>query len=147
MFVRILAAGLAGAVTFFLGGWVIYGMLLRSYMDSTMSAAAKTVTNTEPAMLPLFIAQLAFGFLFAFIFEYWASIRTFVGGLRGGAILFFFFALGFDMQMNAFFKDMYVGSPYVPIIVDVIAATCLGAIAGGVVGLVLGMMNKGEAAG
>jgi hypothetical protein len=100
--------------------------------------------NTEPAMLPLIIAQVVFGLLFAFIFDQWASIRTFVGGLRGGAIIFFGFALGMDMQMSAFFKDMHVGSPYVPIVVDVIAATVLGAIGGGVIGQVLGMMNRAD---
>ena len=45
--------------------------------------------------------------------------------------------------VSAFFKDMHVGSPYVPILVDVLVATVMGALAGGVIGLVLGMMNKG----
>ena len=59
----------------------------------------------------------------------------------------FLIALGFDLQMSAYFKDMHVGSPYMPLVVDLIAATVLGAIAGGVIGLVLGMMDKNASAG
>lgn len=142
MAVRILVSGVAGALAFFLLGWVIYGMLLHSYFDSTMSATARSVVNAEPAFGPLVVAQLAFGLLFAFIFDRWASISTFAGGMMGGAILMFGLSIGWDMQMSAFFKDMHVGSPWVPIVVDVIAATILGALAGGVIGQVIGMMKK-----
>jgi hypothetical protein len=143
MLIRVLAGTVAGAVVFFLGGWLIYGILLKSYFEGTMSASAKAVMNAEPNFVPLILAQLAFGALFAYIFDQWATIRTFAGGLKAGAIIMFFLALGFDLQMTAFFKDMHVGSPYMPILVDIIAATILGAITGGVIGLVLGMMNKG----
>ena len=44
--------------------------------------------------------------------------------------------------MSAFFKDMHVGSPYMPMVVDLIASTVMGAISGGVIGQVLGMMKK-----
>jgi hypothetical protein len=142
MLTRVLAGTVAGAVVFFLGGWLIYGIILKSYFDGTMSASAKSVMNTEPNFVPLILAQFAFGALFAIIFERWAAIRTFAGGLKAGALIMFLIALGFDLQMSAFFKDMHVGSPYMPLVVDLIAATTLGALAGGVIGLVLGMMNK-----
>lgn len=144
MLIRVLAGGLAGAVTFFLGGWVIYGLLLKSYMDGTMSATAKTIMKPEPDFIPLVLAQIVFGLLFAFIFANWATISTFVGGMKGGAIIMFCLSLGFDLQMSSFMQNMHTGSPYVPIIVDVIAATVLGAIAGGVIGQVLGMMKKDD---
>ena len=142
MFVRILVAGIAGAVAMFLLGWLIYGVLLQGYFDSTMTATARSVMNTQPNFAPLVVAEIVFGLLFAFIFDYWASISTLVGGMIGGAILMFGLSLGWDMQMMAFFKDMHTGSPYVPMIVDLIAATILGAISGGVIGQVIGMMKK-----
>lgn len=145
MLIRVLAATLAGAITFFLGGWLIYGLLLRSYFESGMTPAGRAVMRPEPDLIPLIFAQVAFGGLFAFVFAYWASIRTLVGGLRGGAILFFLIALGFDLQMMAFFQNMHVGTPWMYMIVDLVAATVLGALAGGVVGQVLGMMDKQDA--
>lgn len=142
MLVRVLVAGIAGAIAMFVLGWLIWGILLHGYFDSTMSASAKAVMNEMPNFVPLAIAQIVFGVLFAFIFDYWASISTFVGGLIGGAILMFGLSLGWDLQMAAFFKDMHVGSPYVPTIVDIIAATIFGALSGGVIGQVIGMMKK-----
>jgi hypothetical protein len=141
MLVRFLAGTLAGAIVFFLGGWLIYGLLLRSYFESTMTATARSVMSPEPNFLPLILAQIVFGALFTFIFVYWASISTLVGGMRAGAIIMFALALGWDLQMAAFFKDMHVGSPVVPVIVDVIAATVLGALAGGAIGQAVGMVK------
>ncbi|MBV9241503.1 MAG: hypothetical protein JO314_05800, partial [Acidobacteria bacterium] len=134
MLVRILAGGIAAAVVFFFGGWVLYGLLLRSYFDSTMNATAKSVMNTDPSMVPLALSEIAFGLLFAYILIKWATMRTFVGGAIGGATIIFLMSLGWDLQMTAFFKDMHVGSPYVPMIVDLICAVILGALAGGTIG-------------
>lgn len=107
-----------------------------------MTATAKSVMLEQPNFVPLAIAQIVFGILFAYIFDKWASISTFVGGMTGGAILMFGLSLGWDLQMTAFFKDMHVGSPYVPLVVDVLAATVFGALSGGVIGQVIGMMKK-----
>jgi hypothetical protein len=142
MAVRILVAGIAGAIAMFVLGWLIYGMLLTNYFQSTMTATAKSVMNDQPNFAPLIVSQIVFGLLFAYIFDRWASISTFVGGMIGGATLMFALSLGWDLQMAAFFKDMHVGSPYVPIIVDVLAATVMGALSGGVIGQVIGMMKK-----
>lgn len=142
MLVRFLGGTVAGAITFFVAGFVIYGLLLKSYMDGSMTAAAKAVMGSEPNFGPLGVAQFVFGAIFTFIFEYWASIRTFVGGMKGGAIINFAISLGINMQILAFSKDMYVGSPAVPIALDVLGATLMGAIAGGVIGQVLGMLDK-----
>ena len=146
MLVRILVAALAGALVFFLGGWVIYGILLRSYFDSTMTPAAKSVMNTDPSFAPLIVAEIVFGIFFAFVFDYWASIRTLVGGIKAGAIMMFLLSLGWDLQMMAFFKDMHTGSPWSPMIVDILAATVLGVLAGGTIGAVLGLMRSNERA-
>lgn len=142
MAVRIIVGGIVGAIVMFLLGWLVWGILLHSYFDSTMTATAKSVMSTEPNIAPLALAEIVFGLMFAFIFDYWASIGTFVRGAIGGAIIWFCLSLGWDLEMTAFFKDMHVGSPYMPMVVDVLAATIVGAISGGVIGQVLGMMKK-----
>lgn len=142
MFVRVLVAGIVGAIAMFILGFLIWGLALHSYFDSTMNETAKSVMLTEPKIVPLAVAQVVFGLLFAYIFDKWASISTFVGGAIGGATLMFALSLGWDLQMSAFFKDMHVGNPYMPLVVDVIAATVFGALSGGVIGQVIGMMKK-----
>jgi hypothetical protein len=142
MIARVLAATVAGGITYFILGFVIFGVLL----DDTVM---KPNLNTYPGLMkdipvwaPLILANLILAFLFAYIFDNWASIRTFAGGLKAGAIIAFLQALGFQLMFLAF---MNLAKNYIPPVVDIIASTVMGAITGGVVGLVLGMMNKGSA--
>ena len=143
MILRVLAASLAGAVVFFGLGFVIYGVLLDAYFKANMVAYPGLMKEPMPDMVMLFAWNFMMAFLFAFVFDKWAGIRTFVGGLKGGAILQLIVALIIQLQYLAFMNIM---KGYLPSVVDVLAATVLGAIAGGVVGLVLGLMNKGAAA-
>jgi hypothetical protein len=144
MLVRVLAATIAGGIAFFALGFVIYGLLLDPYMKANMIIYPGLMKEPMPDMVALVAANLVNAFLFAFVFDYWASIRTFAGGLKGGAILMFLISVTLDLQFLAF-MNIWKGGP-VPIIVDIIGATLLGALAGGVIGLVLGLMKKGPEA-
>jgi hypothetical protein len=145
MLIRILSAGLAAAVVFFLGGWVIWGILLRTYFEGTLSPAGKAVMSAEPNFLPLVLAEIVFGLLYAFILDYWASVRTFGGGAKAGAIIGFGISLATDLQMGAFMEKMHNGPSLMPLVLDVLGVVILAAIAGGIIGLVLGAMNKDAA--
>jgi hypothetical protein len=142
MNVRVLAAAVAGMVVFFLLGWLVWGILLADFMKSH-TVEYKGLMRDMPEFIPLVIANLSWAALIAFVFEQWAGIRTFVGGLRGGAIIMFFISLGGDLMSMAM---MNLFSGYTALIVDVIAATVVGAITGGVIGLVLGKMAPASAA-
>jgi hypothetical protein len=145
MLIRVLAAAIAGAVIFFFGGWVLYGVLLRSYFDGTLSEAGRSIMSPEPRMVPLIIAEIAFGFLFAFIFDQWANIRSFGRGILGGAFIGFLISLIFDLQMMSFMPKLHSDTSIGPIILDLACAAVIGGVGGGVIGAVLGMMNKTEA--
>jgi len=143
MLVRVLAATVAGGIAFFALGFVIYGLLMDPYMKANMIVYPGLMK--EPIdFVPLVAANLVNALLFAFVFDYWASIRTFVGGLKGGAILMFLTSVALDLQFMAF-MNMWKNGPFPVVILDIIAATVLGALAGGVIGLVLGLMYKGPA--
>ncbi len=146
MLIRVAAATIAGAIVNFFGGWVIWGILLRSYFEGTMNATGKSMMRPDPNFAPLILAQVVFAFLFALIFDRWASIRTFAGGAMAGAILSVLIGLGFDLQMSAFFVEMHNDSSMMPLIVDLLAGAVMGAIAGGVIGAVLGLMSKSGSA-
>jgi len=141
MNIRVLAATLAGGLTMTLLGWLIFGILLANYLKEHMIQYAGLVKD-PPDWFPLIVFNLAFAWLFAFVFDYWATIRTFIGGLRGGALIMLPLVIGIDFQYLAF-TNLYTG--YAPVIVDVLATTLLGAIAGGVIGLVLGKMSNSPA--
>ncbi len=139
MLMRVLAATVVGGITIFVLGFLIYGLLLDPYMKANMVEYAGLIKD-PPGWAALVGANMANALLFAYIFDKWAGIKTFVGGLKGGAIIMFLISLTLDLQFLAF-MNLWKGGP-LPIVVDIIGATVLGALAGGVIGAVLGMMNK-----
>ena len=138
MNLRVLAATVAGGVTLFLLGWLVYGVVLESFMKEHMNQFPGLMKEPMPEMVPLVLANIVAAGLMAFVFEHWASIRTFAGGLVGGAIIMFLVALYIDLSFWAFMNLM---KDFVGLVVDVIAATAIGAVTGGVVGMVLGLMQ------
>lgn len=143
MIARLAAASVAGGIAFFVLGFLIYGLVLDPmFLRPAMTPQAKAIMNEMPNFVPLVLSNIASALLFAVIFERWASIRTFTGGLKAGAIIMLLIALSFDLSMMAF---MQIFTGYTPILIDIMGATLMGALGGGVIGMVLGMMNKEKA--
>jgi hypothetical protein len=141
---RVVAATVAGGIAFFILGFLIYGLILDPLvMRPNTNPDALKLMKDPPVWAFLILGNLVAGFLLAYIFDKWATIRTFVGGVIGGAVIFFIIALYLQLMFAAF---MNMTNGYLPAVVDVIGTTVLGGLAGGVVGLVLGMMNR-DAAG
>ncbi|MBK8305487.1 MAG: hypothetical protein IPK98_19740 [Chloracidobacterium sp.] len=139
MVTRLLAATFAGGITFFVLGFVIYGLILENAVMKPNMNTYAGLMNEVPVWVPLVFANLVSALLLAYIFEQWASIRTFVGGMKGGAIVMFLISLSFQLMFLAF---MNLHKNYIPPIADVLGSIVMGAIGGGVIGAVLGMMNK-----
>ncbi|MGB7203818.1 MAG: DUF1761 family protein [Pyrinomonadaceae bacterium] len=143
MLTRLLVATVAGGVTFFVLGFLLYGLVLDPMvMKPNMNPDALKLMNEPPMWIPLVLANFVSAFLLAYIFDKWAGIRTFRGGLEGGAIVWFLISLSFQLMFLAFMK---MSNNYTPAIADVVGSIAMGAIGGGVIGLVLGTMNKGAA--
>ncbi len=137
---KLLAAAIAGGITFFFLGFIIFGLLLGpNVMLQYITPDAAKLMNETPVWAPLILGNFVLAFLLAYIFEYWAEIRAFAGGLIGGAVVLFLLDLYFQMMFLAFMK---MHTSYVPVIADVIGTTIIGAISGGVIAAVLGAMSK-----
>lgn len=137
MITRVLVAALVGGIAMTLLGWLIFGMLMDAYYKAHMVNYPGLV-NDPPIWIPLILFNLAFAWLIAFVFDYWAGIRTFIGGLKGGALIILPIAIGIDMQYMAF-MNLYTG--YTLLAVDVVLSTILGAIVGGIIGFTLGKLG------
>ena len=129
---KLLMAGVAGGVTYFILGFLLYGLLL---MDFFTRNATVNVSRENMVWWSLILGNLLLGFLLAYVFGKWANIKTFMGGLTGGAIFGILFAGGLDFTMHGT-SDMMTMTG---ILVDIVVNTVMIAITGGVVGLVLGM--------
>ncbi len=131
---KLLLSGVAGGVAFFLLGFLVYGVLLMRFFEA--NAGTATGVMKEPMdWWALILGNLAWGFLLAVIFVRWANISTFATGLRAGAIIGLLTGLSFDLMIYGTSNL----SSLTGTIVDILVFTALSAVAGGVVGLVLGM--------
>ena len=139
MLARLLAATVAGGIVFFVLWFIIYGLILEERVMRPNMNTYPGLMNEVPVWLPLILANMVSALLLAYIFEKWAGIRTFVGGMKGGAIVWFLISLSFQLMFLAF---MNLSKNFIPNVADVVGSTVMGAIGGGVIGQVLGMMNK-----
>lgn len=135
-FKKLFIGGITGGVLFFLLGWVIYGILLMSFMTAHPGAAGN-IGRAEPDFLYLIIGNLAMGFLMTYIFIK-ANVNSLASGFVTAAIIGLLMAVGYDCMAYATSTAMSKTG----MAVDVAAATAMSAITGAVVGAVLGMGRK-----
>ena len=138
MSVKTIVAAVAGGAVFFLLGFLIYGLALNQTMQS-MTVQYSGLFKLEPNFIAIALFTLAWGGLLAMIFDYWADIRTFAGGAIAGAIIMFLISFAHEMQTKAF---MALTIGYTPVIINVLVTAFMGAVAGGIVGSVLGVLTK-----
>lgn len=125
---------LAGGVAYFILGFLVYAFLLESfYAGHTVSGIMKT--DEQMKYYPLALGNLAHGALLSYVFLKWANIKSFAAGLTGGAVIGFFMAAGFNLVTY----DTAMIMSAVGTVADVFVYTAISALAGGIVGAVLGM--------
>jgi len=136
---KFLTGTIVGGAAWFILGYLVWGLLLMSFMESNMGSASG-VMKTDFAWWALILGNLCWGALLAFIFLKWANISTFGSGAKAGAILGLLIGAGYDFVMYATSNLMNLTAA----VVDIIATTVVSAIVGGLVGAVLGR-GKSEA--
>jgi uncharacterized membrane-anchored protein YitT (DUF2179 family) len=132
---RILAT-LVGFITYFLLGWVLYGMALSGYMESQTTAAGLAVNRPEESMIwwAMIVSNIFLAYFLVYIFGKWANISTFMGGLQAGMTLGLIIAIAMDLMFYSM-ADMMTMTGY---IVDILVTTVMWGITGGVIGWFLG---------
>lgn len=134
---KITLGGLAGGLTFFLLGWIVYGMLLMNYMKANTNQCFMRPME-EMIWWAIIASNIAWGLFLAVIFS-WSNISTAAGGAKAGAIIGFLIVLCYDLQfysMSTMYSNINI------IFVDVLVGTVMSAIGGAVVGTVMGMGRK-----
>jgi len=114
-------AGIAGGITDFLLGWLLYGMLFRDYFG-----------GGEPNLGMIAGGCLFFGLLMAYVLVGLAGIASFAGGMKAGAVI----GLLLGIMNNFFMRSMKTAVNWEQFAVDVVIGIVMGAIVGGVVGAI-----------
>ncbi len=129
---KTLFGALAGGVSLFLLGWLIYGILLMDYTSANNNQCA---ANPPEDMIwwAMIVSCLASGLLLALILT-WSNQSGAAAGAKIGAIAGALIALSVDLSMFSM-SSMFSG--LTPLLVDVIAYTVMMAIGGAIVGLVM----------
>ena len=137
---KLIFATLAGSITQFVLGWLIYGLLLGSFMSSHSNhyeGLMKDMT-TGSFMLLIFVSGLGMSFLLAFIFQRWAKFEKLFQGLTAGMLFGFFVALSYDISSFAMMNLLSKRA----MLADIIANTIILGIVGAVIAWVLGFKSK-----
>src|SRR6476646_2178823 len=118
-----LVSGIAGGITDFLLGWLLYGMLFRDYFG-----------GGEPNLGLIFAGCLSFGFLMSYIFVRLSNIVSLSAGLMAGGVI----GLIMGMMHNFFQWAMEAAVDWQKFAIDVVIGIIMGAVVGAVVGAVNG---------
>ena len=109
-------------------------------MDFFMNNAgsATGVYKEEPEYVTLILGNLATAFFFTYLFLRFGDVGSFGDGLKAGATIGFINSLGFNLIMLSTSNIGTITSSAV----DVVVFTTMGAIAGGIIGILI--RDKGE---
>ncbi|MCR9290001.1 hypothetical protein OAF63_06390 [Saprospiraceae bacterium] len=127
---------LAGGLTLFLAGVLIYALLLPN-PEFANGPAAEAAIKSSPNVISIVMGELVLGFLLTYIFHKWASISTVSGGAKAGALIGGLIALGFNLLVFGTTELMTVEGYFYNAFTWVIR----WALAGAVVGLILGKVK------
>ena len=136
---KFLIGGIIGGIANFLLGWLVWGLLLMSFMKEHTSEIGKTVMRSDDQVIwwALIAGNLLLGFLLSYILNK-AGVRSAGAGASTGAVV----GLLFSATVNCFnYAFMNLGD-MTAMGVDLVSSLIVTAIVGAVIGWYLGMGKK-----
>lgn len=136
---KILLAALAGTITYFLVGWLVFEGLLGRYMSAnTTQIEGFKKSQEESSMALLLVSCAAYALLLAIVMGKWADVHTFREGVILGAVMGILIAV---MTDTYWFSSSHFYNGPAPLLADVAAAELTVGVMGGVIGWVLGLVK------
>ena len=135
---RILIGTVVGGILSFFSGWLIFGIVLMSFIESS-TISYVGLMKTPPDILQLFLSNIFWNLSMAFIFVKWAKVYTFQKGMIVSMMVCIPISLAIDLQYMAFmnlYKDFTI------VIVNALGTAVLAAIVGGCIGWLYGKMGE-----
>ncbi len=130
---KIVRGTIFGGISYFLLGWLVYGILLMDFM----SANTNTCTSRPEAEMiwwAIIVSNLIFALLLTIVLK-WSGASQIVDGIKTGALFGFLMGLSMDLgfySMTTMYNNLTV------LIVDVVVFTLLMAVVGMVIVLLWG---------
>jgi hypothetical protein len=133
-----LVGGIIAGIAYFFLGWIVYGILLKDFMH----ANAGTATNVDRAedqfvWWSLALGNLVLGFLLAYVMDRRKSVSASSGAMTGITVGLLM-AAGIDLIIYGTTNLATIKF----IAADIAAMAVISGLAGGITGLILGMLNR-----
>lgn len=120
-----LLSTLTGTITYFLLGWLFYGILFPDLYPP--------YEQCQTSLVFIFLGGLFYVSIFSLVYKRWATISTFGTGALTGLVLGFLYSVSMNFYM---FSSKTLDIEH--FVTDVFVATISAAVMGGVVGLSIG---------
>ena len=130
---KFLIGTVAGGITYFILGYVFYGLLFLDFFESNTGSATGVFKTDDMIWWALAVGNFAAAALFTMIFLKWAHISTFMGGFKAGGNIGLFLTLSYSLVGYGTSNIMNLNGS----LMDVAVGTVIYAIMGGVIGAVL----------
>ncbi len=134
---KFLVSGVVGGIVSCLGGYLIYGMLLKDFFAGCSTVQ---VMRTPETMIwwSLILGCIFMGLTYSYIFNKWANINSAGGGLSAGFVIGLLMTMGTDLIMYGTANLSNLKGT----VADIVCGAVLGAITGATVGWMNGMGKK-----
>lgn len=129
---KLLMGTVVGGITYFILGWIIYGMILMSMMAEYNNASCMRA-DADMVWWAMILGNLGFAKMLTYVFLKTGNVNSFGAGAQYGLVLAVLIAASYDLMMFA--TSTMVSNP-MGIVVDVVASGIMGAIAGGIIAMV-----------
>ncbi|MES2372807.1 MAG: hypothetical protein V4557_09525 [Bacteroidota bacterium] len=134
---KFIVSGIVGGIVSCLGGYLLYGMLLKDFFAS--HATVQVMRSPETMIWWSLIAGCIFsGLLYSYIFNKWANINSLGGGVSAGLVLGLLSGAAMDLINYGTANMMDITGA----VADIGVGGILGALTGGAVGMMNGMGSK-----
>ena len=140
---KMIIAAVVGAISAFLLGYVVWGMLLTGYFqENTYQYEGMMLPEAEFKLWAIFLSNLANAILYAWLFNR-MNVTSFGSGFQIGAIINLLFSFGLVMMFYSM-MNWYKGPAVM--VVELVVNSLFGGVIGGIIALVLGMGRSAKTA-
>jgi len=135
---KTILATVAGAAFNFLGGWVVFGMLLSSFYLSNTKTYEGLSKGEMPDLLFIFIAGIFSAYLVTYVIRKVGQGFSFATGFKHGLAVYFCMAAWANLSIYSFYnlQNMTLA------VSDIFVQAIFGGVNGGIIALVLGSGKK-----